>query len=118
MINAEELKNAMKEYFCNLFDQNPKADAWDVLKINVDLSRIVDDLDKSMWNPVEDSVPTDGRYILLHFENFSLPAVGRYEEDEDGGGAFCIGDDDESCVKDELFVNAWMDLPERYKGVK
>ena len=117
MINAEELKNAMKEYFCNLFDQNPKADAWDTLKINVDLSRIVDDLDKSMWNPVEDSVPIDNKYYLVSFENFTGTDIAHYEADE-YGGVFYPGDDDRSYASYGLLVNAWMDLPERYKGVK
>lgn len=113
MINAEELKNAVKEYFKSLVQQD--VDRWDILSISVDLQRIIDDLDKNMWNPVTESVPTDERYILLHFENFSLPSIGRYQEDENGG-AFYVGDDDDPCVKYGLFVNAWMDLPERYKG--
>ena len=40
--------------------------------------------------------------------------VGRYEEDENGG-AFYIGDEEETCVNHSLFVNAWMELPEQYK---
>lgn len=34
------------------------------------------------WIPVDERLPEDDRYILLSFENFSLPLVGRYEENE------------------------------------
>lgn len=113
MIFKDELKHAIKEYFKSKVSE--KVDAWELVDICAGIQKLVDDLDANPWNPVEESVPTDGRYILLHFENFSLPAIGRYEEDEDGGGAFYIGDDDASCLSEELFVNAWMELPERYK---
>lgn len=69
------------------------------------------------WIPVEKKLPEDDRYILLSFENFSLPLVGRYEENEKGG-AFYLGDCDEedTCISNDLYVNAWTYLPERYKG--
>lgn len=71
---------------------------------------------KEKWIPVEERLPEDDRYILLSFSNFSLPAVGRYESDE-RGGAFYLGDCDEedTCVANDLFVNAWMPLPEPYR---
>lgn len=70
----------------------------------------------NLWIPCSDQFPDNDNYILLSFENFSLPLVGRYEEDEDGG-AFYVGDDDENCtcISCGLFVNAWMPLPEPYK---
>ena len=68
------------------------------------------------WIPIDDMVPSDNRYVLLSFENFNIPAVGRYEEDEDGGGAFFLGDDDICVGNYEMFVNAWMELPACYKG--
>ena len=69
------------------------------------------------WISVDERLPEDDRYILLSFENFSLPLVGRYEENEKGG-AFYLGDCDEedTCISNDLYVNAWMYLPERYKG--
>lgn len=69
------------------------------------------------WIPVETKLPEDDRYILLSFENFSLPLVGRYEENEKGG-AFYLGDCDEegTCISNDLYVNAWTYLPERYRG--
>ena len=66
------------------------------------------------WIPVEEELPETDKYILLSFSNFSIPCVGRYEEDENGG-AFYVGDDDESCVSQDMFVNAWMNLPAPYQ---
>ena len=66
------------------------------------------------WIPVGERLPDTDDYILLSFENYPLPDIGRYEEDENGG-AFYIGDDDKSCSSYGLFVNAWQKLPERYK---
>ncbi len=76
-----------------------------------------DDTEMGDWIPIEEKLPEDDRYILLSFENFSLPLVGRYEENEKGG-AFYLGDCDEedTCISNDLYVNAWMYLPERYKG--
>lgn len=114
MIYKDEIKNVIKEYFKSKVSE--KVDAWDLVEICAELQKLIDDLDSCMWNPVEESVPTDGRYILLSFENFTLPVVGRYQEEEDGSGAFYVGDDDISCLNYGLFINAWMEIPKRYKG--
>lgn len=68
------------------------------------------------WIPVKRQLPENADYILLSFENFSLPMVGRYEEDTEGG-AFYLGDCDEkdTCISMGLFVNAWRPLPEPYR---
>ena len=73
---------------------------------------------KHRWIPVDERLPEDDNYVLMSFENFSLPAVGRYEKHEDGSGAWYLGDCDEedTCVANDLFVNAWMKLPEQYKS--
>lgn len=70
------------------------------------------EIEKHKWNPVEERLPVNSRYILLSFTNFSLPLIGRYED-----GAFYIGDCDEhdTCVSQDLFVNAWMELQEAYR---
>ena len=65
------------------------------------------------WIPVTEKLPNTDEYLLLSFENWSIPAIGRYEEDDEGG-AFYIGDDS-TCSSFGLFVNAWMPLPEPYK---
>ena len=71
------------------------------------------------WIPVSEQFPETDDYILLSFANFSLPMVGRYEKDSDGG-AFYLGDCDEedTCISQDLFVNAWMPLPEPYREEK
>ena len=66
------------------------------------------------WIPLGKGLPACGKYILLSFENFSVPQVGRYEEDENGEGKFYIGDEEKSCMSQDLFVNAWQPLPEVY----
>lgn len=68
------------------------------------------------WIPCHtEQFPSAEDYVLLSFENFNLPIVGRWEEDE-RGGAFYIGDEDETCIAQGLIVNAWMPLPKPYKG--
>lgn len=67
------------------------------------------------WIPITDRLPDSGKYVLLSFENFSLPVVGRYEVSENDDGAFYVGDDFETCSEQDLFVNAWMPLPEPYR---
>ena len=67
------------------------------------------------WIPVSERLPEPDQYILVSFSNFSLPDIGRYEQDADGNGAFYPGDDDRSYSSINVFVNAWMSLPEAYK---
>lgn len=69
------------------------------------------------WIPVDEQLPEDGNYILLSFSNFSIPLIGRCKLDGDGGGTFYEGDDDEPLTKHDLYVNAWMPLPEPYREV-
>lgn len=67
------------------------------------------------WNDVNNSLPEAGEYVLLSLSNFSLPIIGRYEVDDTGDGAFYAGDELKSLASQNLFVNAWMPLPEPYK---
>lgn len=67
------------------------------------------------WIPVEERLPDPDKYVLVSFENFSLPMIGRYTVDDDDGGTFRIGDDDDSFLQHDLFVNAWMSVPEPYR---
>ena len=64
---------------------------------------------------MDERLPKADEYVLVSFENFSLAMVGRFDVDKDGSGTFMIGDDDESFLQHDLFVNAWMPLPEPYK---
>lgn len=79
---------------------------------------VLDEVEKEQnngWIPVDERLPDTNDYILLSFSNFTNPVVGRYEAEEDGSGAFYIGDELETCLSQDLFVNAWMELPEPYK---
>ena len=67
------------------------------------------------WIPVEQRLPETDDYILLSFANVSLPQIGRYEETDDGGGAFYIRDNGKSLISYGLFVDAWMPLPDPYR---
>lgn len=82
-----------------------------------EVNKLRAELEEKEWIPVEERLPENNKYILLSFSNFSLPAIGRYEEDSEGG-AFYIGDEDVSCVNEGLFVNAWQPLPKAYREVK
>lgn len=75
-------------------------------------------IEEHSWIPVEERLLEEDEYVLMSFENFTLPIIGRYEKDNDGGGAWYAGDDDgcDTCSSQNLFVNAWMPLPEPYKG--
>ena len=67
------------------------------------------------WISIDERLPDTDDYILLSFSNFTIPIVGRYETEEDGNGAFYIGDELETRLSQDLFVNAWQQLPKPYK---
>ncbi len=64
------------------------------------------------WHEPEDP-PKDDRYVLISFANCTVPCVGRYREDDDGGGAYYEGDEERSLCSYGLVVNGWMELPRR-----
>lgn len=74
------------------------------------------------WIPVMDGdgqmpeVDEEGcsEHILISCSNFSLPTIGQYRVDEEGG-AFYDGDDDKPMTHYGLFVNAWCELPKPYR---
>lgn len=70
----------------------------------------------SKWVPCSERLPKPDKYILLSFSNYSGLVIGRYEED-DGGGAFYEGDSLTPLTQYDVFVNAWMPLPEPYREV-
>ena len=113
VINAELLSNGIKEYFHKLVEQH-KSEV-DILECNVEIHKIIDkQATIKDWIPVNERYPDTDGYLLMSFANFSVPLVGRYEEDEEGG-AFFVGDDEESCVSHGIIVNAWMPLPKPYE---
>ena len=80
------------------------------------LEKYQHEVEKHRWIPVDEQLPETDNYILLSFANFSLPLVGRYEADYKGG-VFYLGDcdEDDTCINENLFVNAWMPLPDPYR---
>lgn len=65
----------------------------------------------SEWIPCHVRYPETDDYILISFENFSIPSIGRYED-----GLFYAGDEEESLESQGMIVNAWMPLPESYRS--
>lgn len=37
------------------------------------------EIKKDGWIQIEESVPETGKYIMVSFENFTLPDIARYE---------------------------------------
>lgn len=110
LIDADELKKN-----CNI-SNNKRDNRFQCIELDT-LDKLID-MQQTVytWIPA-DEPPEDDRYILLSFANSSVPAmVGRYEEDEDGCGNYYVGNDDDSCLSYNLIVNAWMELPKRYRG--
>lgn len=70
---------------------------------------------ESGWIPVTERLPENNDYVLMSFSNFSIPAIGRHDWNERRGGAWYVGDDEDTCLAHDLFVNAWMPLPKPYR---
>ena len=47
------------------------------------------------WVPCSERLPEDESYILVSFENSTMPDIARYEENDEGG-TFYPGDDEKS----------------------
>ena len=116
---AEKLYGAL----CKLRDyENTDLSPEEVERVNdfskSQASRLMKELqeerEKHQWIPVTEQLPEPETYVLVSFSNFSLPIIGRYAENEEGGAWFA-GDEDEPLVSQDMFVNAWMPLPEPYR---
>lgn len=77
-----------------------------------EMNRVINILEDKSWIPA-DQPPKPEEYVLLSFENFSIPLIGMYRNDDDGG-VYYIGNE-ESCISHYIIVNAWMPLPEPYR---
>lgn len=67
------------------------------------------------WIPVSKKLPDVDVLVLLSFENANFVMIGRYTVDDEDNGTFRVGDDYESFTEHDMFVNAWMPLPEPYR---
>ena len=119
MIDEKKIIARFQKVVNEFIEKHPdEANGLEVKVINIFIELLQEEArDTDSWNnkwiPCSERVPDNDRYILLSFENYSVPCIGRYEEDKDGG-AFYIGDEDEPLISHEIFVNAWMELPEMY----
>jgi hypothetical protein len=64
------------------------------------------------YEPPEVDEDGESEYILLSFANADFRAIGRYQEDEDGG-AYYDGDEEDPLTAIGLIVDGWMPLPKR-----
>lgn len=107
-------KNKLSEAMEKLaeFEEKEKCGEW---LDAIELAKIAIALQSQKWIPCSERLPEDESYILVSFENSTMPDIARYEENDEGG-AFYPGDDEKSYSSYGFFVNAWMPLPEPYKG--
>lgn len=104
------------DFMKKLVDDHQMVLASDVMDmIEQLLADLEQDEKENGWIPVSERLPETDDYILLSFANYSIPIIGRCERDKDGNGIFYAGDDLISCLGNDLYVNAWMELPERYR---
>ena len=78
------------------------------------LAKLEDEEESGKWIPISERLPEDESYILVSFENSTMPDIARYEENDEGG-TFYPGDDEKPYSSYGIFVNAWMPLPKLYR---
>lgn len=83
--------------------------------VNTLLNDLEQDEKENGWITIDEKLPDPDEYILVSFFNSSIPMIGRYTVDDNDGGTFRVGDEDDSFGEHGLYVNAWMPLPEPYK---
>lgn len=120
---TEELRQKLYGALCKLRDyENTGLSPEDVERVNnfgesqVErlMKKLQEEQEKHRWIPVGERLPEFGEYVMISFSNFSLPIIGKCDRDEEGIMWFA-GDELESLVSHNLFVNAWQPLPEPYE---
>lgn len=111
---THERKSGMKTGY---WSPNKKQELVDRLAMYEDREDAEDTNVPGKWIPCSEKLPEDESYILVSFENATMPDIARYEENDEGG-TFYPGDDEKSYSSYGIFVNAWMPLPELYKTTK
>ena len=105
---THERKSGMKTGY---WSPNKKQELVDRLAMYEDREDAKDTNVLGKWIPCSERLPEDESYILVSFENFTMPDIARYEENDEGG-TFYPGDDEKSYSSYGIFVNAWTPLPE------
>ena len=108
---THERKSGMKTGY---WSPNKKQELVDRLAMYEDREDAKDTNVPGKWIPCSEKLPEDESYILVSFENATMPDIARYEENDEGG-TFYPGDDEKSYPSYGIFVNAWTPLPEPYK---
>lgn len=58
------------------------------------------------WVPINVELPDKDEHVLLSFSNASFVMIGRYAVDDEGNGVFRVGDEDETFIEHNMYVNA------------
>lgn len=58
-------------------------------------------------------IRSQDKTVIVNINN--VFSIARYTVDDNDGGTFRVGDEDDSFGEHGLYVNAWMPLPEPYK---
>ena len=116
---AEELESSLKAYQMtpDKFGYGTISKAAEKMQKKLDVIRAAMEFvaDRS-WCLVEDGLPSTDRYVLLSPERTLTPFIGYYSAERKGWN-----DDenyDTSLADIGIKVNAWMELPEPYRGGK
>lgn len=71
------------------------------------------------WIPIEEAVPDTDDTVILSFANLDRTVPGICKKDPDGGAKFYVYnimiEDYVPTLQMDLFVNAWMPLPDPYR---
>ena len=109
--HLEQLKRDLENH--TIYKEGLPGSALDI--VNTLLNDLEQDEKENGWIPVSERLPDPDKYIAISLDNCDIPAIGRYTVDDEGGGTFRVGDQDESFLELNLFISAWMPLPESYK---
>ena len=110
-MTTEKALDAIEQYIRGSISVNAKAEALAWLA----LTELKDRSCLEWHETFEDdpsTFPSDDRHVLVSFSNFSGPMIGRWQVDDDGGGAWYVGDMDETFLPD-LYVDGWWELPKK-----
>ena len=77
-------KNKLSEAIEKLaeFEEKEKCGEWIDA---IELAKIAIALQSQKWIPASERLPEDESYILVSFENSTMPDIARYEENNEGG---------------------------------